>query len=264
MNDAVRLESEGALAVITLNRPEEMNALNLDMAEGLLRAAIACDEDREVRAVMVTGAGDVFCAGGDIREMQANADGEGNAGAFLKKLAAELHAAIATLARMEKPVIAAVNGTAAGAGFSLAIACDLVLAAEDARLTMAYTGIGLAPDGSSTYFLPRLIGMKRALGMMLTNRVLTGTEALALGLVSETFPAASFAAEARSYAAKLAEGPTRAYAQAKLLVTLGAAETLETQMELERRAIAGCANTADFKEGVTAFFEKRSARFEGR
>jgi 2-(1,2-epoxy-1,2-dihydrophenyl)acetyl-CoA isomerase len=264
MNDAVRLDRDGGLAVITLNRPDAMNALNLDMAEGLLEAAIVCDEDAGVRAVMVTGAGTVFCAGGDIAAMVENADGEGNAGAFLKKLAAELHAGIATLARMEKPVIAAVNGTAAGAGFSLALACDLVLAVEDARLTMAYTRIGLAPDGSSTYFLPRLIGMKRALDMMLTNRVVTGLEAHAMGLVSETFPAASFGADARAYAAKLAEGPTKAYAQAKLLVTLGAAETLETQMELERRAIAGCANTADFREGVKAFFEKRSAHYEGR
>ncbi len=264
MGQAVKLEQDGGLAVVTLDRPEAMNALNMDMSEGLLDAVVACDEDPKVRAVMITGGDSAFCAGGDIRAMLENADEEGRVGAYLKKLTVGLHAAVATIARMPKPVIAAVNGTAAGAGFSLAMGCDLILAADTAKFTMAYTKIALVPDGSSTYYLPRLVGSRRALDLMLTNRVLSASEARDIGIVSEVYPEKDFAAKARAFAADLATGPTQAFGLAKRLVTQSGAESLETQMEHERRAIALCGNSEDFREGTAAFMEKRKPSYAGR
>ena len=264
MGEAVKLKRDGGLAIVTLDRPGAMNALNMDLSDGLVDAVVACDEDPNVRAVLITGEGSVFCAGGDIRAMLENADDDGRVGVFLKKLTIGLHAAIATIARMPKPVIAAVNGTAAGAGFSLAMGCDLILAADTAKFTMAYTKIGLVPDGSSTYFLPRLVGSRRALDLMLTNRVLSANEARDIGIVSEIYPEKEFAAKARAFAGDLAAGPTQAYGFAKRLVTQSGAESLETQMEHERRAIAACGNSEDFREGTAAFLEKRKPDYVGR
>lgn len=251
------------LAVLTLNRPDAYNALNLQMAEDLLNALIACDEDRAVRAVLLTGAGRAFCSGGDIRQMRAEADPDGRSGDFLKRLTVRLHAAVATLVRMPKPVVAAVNGPAAGAGLSLALTGDLVVAADTANFTVAYTAIGLAPDGSSTFFLPRLVGPKRAYELMALNRPMPAEEALSLGMINAVFPAANFAADALAYALRLANGPTRALGHAKQLLALGAHSGLETSMEFERRAIAECGRSADFIEGSNAFIEKRAATFKG-
>lgn len=163
-----------------------------------------------------------------------------------------------------KPVITAVNGAAAGAGFSLALAGDLVLAADNARFTIAYTAIGLAPDGSSTFTLPRLIGAKRALELMCTNRPLSAAEAKELGIVNQVFPAARFAQLARDFAVSLAHGPTIALGHAKKLVTLSTQCSFETQMEHERRAIAACGHTEDFIEAANAFLSKQQPRFRGQ
>ncbi len=261
---AVLFEKDGGLGIVTLNRPEAYNAMNGPVMSALLGAAIACDEDDDVRAVLVTGAGPAFCAGGDVVAMAEVGAKTGSASIFLKELTVPLHGAIATFYRMAKPVVAAVNGIAAGAGFSLAMACDLVVAAESAVFTMAYTGIGAAPDGSSTYFLPRLVGTKRAYELIATNRVLSAADAKALGIVAEIFPDASFAEDARAYAARLAAGPTLALGLAKQLVASSTESSLETQMEFERRAIAACGRTEDFKEGTRAFAEKRKPAFTGR
>jgi len=267
-NDAseapVRIERSGGLATITLNRPQAFNALDLALGEALVDAAITCDEDASVRAVMITGEGRAFCGGGDIRQMRERADAEGRAAAFLKKLTLTLHAAVATFARMPKPVVTAVNGPAAGAGFSLAVCGDLVVAADTATFALAYTAIGLAPDGGSTFYLPRLVGAKRAFALIAENRPLSAAEAQALGLVNEVFPADSFAADAEALARKLAEGPTLALGAAKKLLMLSTESGLETQMEHERRAIADCARSDDFVAGSTAFVEKRKPTFEGR
>jgi 2-(1,2-epoxy-1,2-dihydrophenyl)acetyl-CoA isomerase len=189
---------------------------------------------------------------------------DGHAGIFLETLTVSLHEAIATMAHMGKPIIMAVNGAAAGAGFSLAIAGDLVLAADNARFTVAYTTIGLAPDGSSTFTLPRLIGPKRAFELMYTNQTLSANEAKELGIVNQIFPAAQFVERTREYAVNIAKGPTAALGCAKKLLTLSAHSSLETQMEHERRAIAACGRTADFREGTDAFFAKRAPKFQGR
>jgi 2-(1,2-epoxy-1,2-dihydrophenyl)acetyl-CoA isomerase len=161
------------------------------------------------------------------------------------------------------PVITAVNGAAAGAGFSLAIAGDVALAADNARFTVAYTAIGLAPDGSSTFTLPRLIGPKRAFELIYTNRAVSASEAKELGRVNQVFPAAQFTDQVRKFAVSVAKGPTAALGCAKKLLTLSAQSSLETQMEHERRAIAACGRTADFREGTDAFFAKRPPNFRG-
>ncbi len=262
--NTVLTEREGGLAVLTLNRPDSYNAIDGAMMQALLDALIECDEDASVRAVLLTGAGKAFCAGGDLKAMQAEDAAGRSVGAFLKRLTVPVHGAMATMARMEKPVIGAVNGVAGGAGFSFALACDLVLAAESAVFTMAYTKAGLAPDGGSSFFLPRVVGPKRAYDLMVNNAVLTAQEARDLGIVNAVYRDASFMAEARSYAERIAAGPTRAFGAAKRLVALSPESSLETQMEHERRAIAECAGTEDFKEGVAAFVEKRPPGFKGR
>lgn len=260
----VLLDRADGVGTITLNRPAAFNALDLDLADGLLAALIDCDEDPAVRAVVITGNGPAFCAGGDIRQMVAHSLPAGHPAAFLKLLTARFHAAMATLARMPKPVVAAVNGAAAGAGFSVAIACDLTIAADSAKFTVAYAGIGVSPDGSATYHLPRLVGPKRAYELFALNRPLTAAEACDAGLVNQVFPVADFAAAARDYAARLAAGPTVALGAAKRLIAASWDASLEAQMEHERREIAACGRTEDFRNATEAFVAKRRPVFAGR
>jgi 2-(1,2-epoxy-1,2-dihydrophenyl)acetyl-CoA isomerase len=253
-DDPVLIERENGLVILTLNRADAYNAIDGPLIEALLDALIDCDEDASVRAVMITGIGKAFCAGGNLKAMKAEAEASGSAGPFLKKLTVSVHGAIATIARMEKPVIAAVNGPAGGFGFSLALACDLVLASENAVFTMAYTKAGLAPDGGSSFFLPRIVGPKRAYDLMVNNEVLS----------PQIMPGDSFMEEARAYGSRLAEGPTLAFGAAKRLIAFSPESSMETQMEHERRAIAECGGTEDFKEGVAAFVEKRVPDFKGK
>lgn len=253
---------EQGVATITLNRPEAANGIDMEMARELMQAAIRCDEDSNVRAVLLTGsAGKMFCAGGDLKSFAAY--GEAIAGA-IKELTVYLHAAISRLARMEKPLIVAVNGTAAGAGFSLAIAGDLVLSAASAKYTMAYTAAGLTPDGSATWLLPRLVGVRRAAELILTNRRLSAEEALDWGLVNQVVADDELMDKARALASQLAKGPTRAFGMSKKLLLASFENSLETQMELEARGIAGMTNTADGREGIQAFMEKRAPQFSGK
>jgi len=254
------LDVRDAVAHITLNRPDSANALNIDMGRDLMHAALQCDEDPAIRAVVITGAGRMFCAGGDLKSFAAQGE---QLPYHLKEVTTYLHAAISRFTRMDPPVVAAVNGTAAGAGMSLACACDIVLAAESARFTMAYTRAGLTPDGSSTYFLPRIVGLKRALELTLTNRLLSAQEAQEWGIVTRVVPDANLLAEADTLAAQLAGSATKALGATKRLLHSGWTETLETQMEHETQAIAAMARTADAREGITAFLEKRAPQFKG-
>ena len=258
---ALLFEVRDSIARITLNRPDAANAINVDMARDLMHAALQCDEDPTVRAVIISGTGRMFCAGGDLKSFAVQGE---NLAYHLKEVTTYLHAAMSRLTRMDAPIVAAVNGTAAGAGMSLACACDLVLAAESARFTMAYTRAGLTPDGSSTYFLPRIVGLKRALELTLTNRLLSAQEACEWGIVTRVVPDANLQAEADTLAAQLASSATGALGAAKRLLHSGWTETLETQMELETRAIAARAYTADGREGITAFLEKRAPKFTGQ
>ena len=249
------------VAHITLNRPDAANSINKEMSTDLMHAAIRCGEDPAIRAVLITGAGRVFCSGGDLKGFAAR----GNDLPYgLKEDTTYLHATISRLTRIDPPVIAAVNGSAAGAGLSLACACDIVVAAETTSFTMAYTRAGLTPDGSSTYFLPRIVGLKRALELTLTNRILSAQEALEWGIVTRIVPEAELLTQAHTLAAQLAAGPTKALGASKRLLHSGWTETLETQMEHESQAIAGMARTADTSEGIKAFLEKRTAEFKGQ
>lgn len=261
MADDILLEIDGALARITLNRPDAANALTLPMCQELLRVAIRCDEDPTVRAILMTGAGKLFCAGGDLASFAEMGD---RIGAGLKEMTHYLHAAISRLTRGDAPVVTAVNGAAAGAGMSLAVAGDLVFASEKAKFSMAYTAAGLSPDGSSTFFLPRIIGLRRSAELMLTNRRLSAAEALDWGLVNQVVPAEEAVGQAESIARQLAEGPTGAFGVVKKLLATSFTESLESQMELEAQGIAGCSGTADGQEGIAAFLEKRAPRFSGR
>jgi len=259
--DTIDYRVQDAVATITLNRPQAYNALNLALGRDLCTAAIEADEDRAVRCIVVTGAGKAFCSGGDVKDFADNLE---RIGVLVKELTTVFHGAISRLARSPKPVVMAVNGVAAGAGFSLAVAGDFVLATESARFTLAYAKIAAAPDGSSTWFLPRLVGYRRAMELYALNRSLTAREALDWGLLTRVIPDAEFAAAAQAFARELAAGPTAAIGRAKQLFRDSTHESLETQMELEAQAIAASGHTSDFKAGVTAFAGKQPApRFTG-
>jgi 2-(1,2-epoxy-1,2-dihydrophenyl)acetyl-CoA isomerase len=252
---------DGGVATLTLNRPDVANAMDLDMSKELMHAAIRCDEDATIRAVVITGAGRFFSAGGDLEGFRAAGD---DVASLLKEMTVYLHAAISRFARMDAPVVAAVNGMAAGAGFSLMGACDITIAAESARFTSAYTAASLSPDGSSTYFIPRLIGRRRAMELMLTNRRLSAAEALEWGLINEVVPDDELVGRAAEVAKELAGGATLAFGKVKDLLNATFSESLETQMEREARAIADLTHSEDGREGIAAFLEKRAPEYRGR
>lgn len=249
------------VAHLTLNRPDAANSINENMGKDLMHAALRCDEDPEIRAVLISGAGKIFSGGGDLKDFISKGD---QLPYHIKEITTYLHAAISRLTRMDAPVVAAVHGAVAGAGMSIAIACDIVVAAETTRFMVAYTRAGLVPDGSSTYFLPRIVGLKRALELTLTNRMFSAQEALQWGLITRVVPDNELLAQARAIAVQLAAGPTRAYGISKRLLHSGWMETLETQMENESQAIANSARTLDAREGITAFLEKRPPKYKGK
>ena len=248
------------LATITLNRPEAANAINLTMSQELMRVAIECDENPEVRAVLITAHGKMFSAGGDMKAFI----GAESIAHLLKEMTVYLHGAISRFARMDAPVVIAVNGTAGGGGFSLAMAGDLILAAESARFVSAYTKSALSPDGSSTYFLPRAIGLRRAAELMLTNRVLTAAEALDWQLISRVVADDDLLTEATALGKELASGPTLAFGKVKTMLLATYGESLETQMEAEAHNIAELSRSEDTAEGIASFVGKRSPDYQGR
>lgn len=250
------------VATITFNRPDAANAIGPRGARELHAAAMDADDDPQVRAVVLTGAGKMFCAGGDLGAFAQAGDG---ARKLLMQMTGDVHLGLSRLARSKAPVIAAVNGTAAGAGFSLVMACDLAIAAESAVFTMAYTRAGLSPDGSATYYMPRKIGDRRARELMLTNRVLSSQEALDWGVVNEVVADGEALAKAQALAKQLAAGPTAAFGAVKTLLNGTFEQTLESQMELEARSIASLAGApdGDGREGIAAFVQKRRPQFKG-
>jgi 2-(1,2-epoxy-1,2-dihydrophenyl)acetyl-CoA isomerase len=255
--ESIALEQSGPIARITLNRADAANAMNDTMTRELADAARRCDHGA-TKVVVLTGAGRFFSAGGDLR---AIASSSSTAGHYVKTIADDLHRAISTFARMDAVLITAVNGVAAGAGFSLAVTGDLVLAAESATFTMAYTAAGLSPDGSSSYYLPRLIGVRRTQELMLTNRRLSAGEALQWGLLTEVVDDAELAARVDAVAQQIASGARRSASAVKKLVLMSFTSGLEEQMEIEARLIAECADSADGNEGIDAFLQKRRPEF---
>ena len=255
--DTLNLGSAGPVTRIVLNRPDAANGINDVLAREWADAAMRCDV-AETKVVLLTGTGRFFCAGGDLKAMAASSLGTGR---FVKGMADDLHRAISTFARMDAVLITAVNGVAAGAGFSLAVTGDLVLVAESASFTMAYTAAGLSPDGSSSFYLPRLIGVRKTQELMLTNRTLSAAEALAWGLVTELADSADLAARAEALAQKIASGAKQSASAVKKLVLMSFDNGLEEQMEWEGRLIAECADSPDGNEGINAFIEKRRPTF---
>lgn len=253
---------DGGVATIALNRPEALNAFIPRMGEEFADAMCRTRTDAAVRAVVVKGVGRAFCAGGDVKAFAQFLQGDPQA-AFLE-LAGRLHAGIIEIRRTPKPVIAQVHGVAAGAGMSLALACDLTIAADTARFMMAYARVGLSPDGSSTYFLPRLVGPKKALEIFYIGDPISADEALRLGLVNRVVPEGALGEETQALACRLAAGPTLAFGRAKELTYRSLHQGLEVQLEDERQFIARSGMSADFREGVQAFLEKREPKFTGR
>ncbi len=252
----IKFEQSGAITRITLNRPDAANGMNDTMTRELADAARRCDTEA-TKVVLLTGAGRFFCAGGDLKSF-ASAPSRGR---YIKGVADELHRAISTFARMDAVLITAVNGVAAGAGFSIAVTGDLVLAAESASFTMAYTRAGLSPDGSSSYYLPRLIGVRKTQELMLTNRTLSAQDAAQWGLVTEVVPDAELADRANALADQMAATSRQSNGAVKALLLTTFKNGIEEQMELEGRLIAEHADSHDGREGVDAFLAKRKAEF---
>ncbi|MFD6280051.1 enoyl-CoA hydratase/isomerase family protein [Streptomyces sp. NPDC060209] len=257
MSVGIEVQDDG-LAHVTLRRGEAGNAIDLRMARGLLDAARVCQREG-ARAVLLTGEGKSFCVGGDLREF-SQFTGE----ALEKHLIAvtdALHDALRTFAALDAPVVAAVQGAVAGAGIGLAAAADVTLAADNASFTAAYTGIGYSPDGGVSWFLPRIVGPKRALDLLLTNRRLPAAEAAAIGLVSRVVAPDRLSAEATRTAEALRRGPTAAFGATRRLLAAGLTADLGPHLDSEARAIAAAAASDEGREGVAAFLSKRAPEF---
>lgn len=263
MTDIIRLEQAGAVATLTLNRPDALNALNSAMAEGLAEATEAVQKDDGVRCLVIRGAGDGFMAGGDLKQFHRLVT-QGGAGDVAPIDFDVVHRAIRAIRTMAKPVLASVHGPVAGFGVSLMSACDLAIAADDSFFTLAYCLIGTSPDGGSTYHLPRTVGLKRAMEMALLGDRFDAAKALEIGLINRVVATDQQAAETDKLAARLAQGPTYALGRTKLLLNETFLNPLADQLDAEARAFADCARSDDFIEGITAFLEKRSAKFTGR
>ncbi len=258
----IDVRQQAGAAWITMNRPEALNALDAPLKDALLAALREAAGDPAVRAVALTGAGRGFCPGQDLKEMEA-AYRQGRTADFADVLERHLAPIIRLLATMPKPTVALVNGVAAGAGVSLALACDLRLASSASRFKLAFEGIALIPDGGATWHLSRLVGLSRALELALLDDWVEADAALAYGLVNRVWPAEQFAEQAEAAVAKLAAGPTVAHARTKALLRDNLQATLDEALTAEAKAQIAAGETADHLEGVTAFLEKRAPRFQG-
>jgi 2-(1,2-epoxy-1,2-dihydrophenyl)acetyl-CoA isomerase len=252
------VQREGALVRLTLNRPDALNALDVPMARALALAAGELAADQGVRCVVLQGSGRGFCAGGDLLKMKA--DPVPVAGELIEAL----HAAIASLCTMRAPLLASVHGVVAGAGMSLLLACDLAIAAEGTRFNLAYVNIGASCDASSSWSLPRVVGLRKALEIAMLGETLEAAEALRLGLVNRVVPAGELEAQTGALAQRLAEGPTQALGEVKRLLRDSLQTGLREQLDAEAAAFLRCAATRDFEAGLEAFVAKRAPHYVGR
>lgn len=261
MKEPVMLSIRNQVATLALNRPEVLNALDESMLIRFCELAEALEADSDVRAVVLRGEGPAFCAGGDVKRFHANLP---RLPQLIISLGRELNRAILALRRMAKPVLASVHGAVAGAGVSLLAAADLAVAAQGTRFTLAYDKIGACPDGGVTYFLPRLVGYRKAVEWMLLGETFDSQTAIAQGLVNWVVPAEQLAEKTEEIAARLASGPTYAHGQTKALMNQAFDASLSAQLEAEIQAFSRCARSADLAEGVAAFVEKRGPVFVGK
>lgn len=258
MNDTVLTQKQGSILEVTLNRPEAYNALNLDMMERLGETLASAAVDDSIKGVLLTGKGKAFCAGGDLKWMSQQSE---EMGSVLHKLAPQFHLSITEIRRMPKPVVAAINGVAAGGGFSLALACDFRVMGQSAILRQAYTSSGLSIDGGGSFALPRLVGLARAMEIMAFDKPISSTQALEWGLVTKVVPDDEVFSEALALLDELTKTALHSFAWSKKLMTDSFSNTLETQLELERQGISDCAAHPNGQEGIRAFVEKRKPSF---
>lgn len=262
MTAPLLLERDGVVATLTLNRPESLNTLDLSLMDALVDAAADVASDDALRVVVIRGAGKHFMAGGDIRTFAGMLDGEPyERTARFKRMIARLHSAIEAFHRMPHPVIGQVQGAVAGFGLSLMNACDLVVAADSAYFASAYRAIALTADGGGSWALPRLVGMRRAMEIMLLGERFDAQQALDWGLVNRVVPLADVDATVAAVVKSLVDGPTLAIRNAKRLMRESLGRSLSAQLDAEAASFAACAGTPDFVEGIAAFLEKRPARF---
>ncbi|MSO74794.1 MAG: enoyl-CoA hydratase [Alphaproteobacteria bacterium] len=265
MSEIVGVEIENAVATITLNRPEALNALNIELAKALADAVLGVEVDEGVRCVVIRGAGGHFMAGGDLKFFKATLnEPAGERRRFFRAMVETVHPTMIALRRMNKPVIASVEGAAAGFGMSLMLACDLAIAAENAYFSLAYVNIGTSPDGSGTFFLPRAVGLRRAMEIALLGERFDAKRALELALINRVVSTEALGAETEKLARRLANGPTLAIAATKQLLNRSLEVPLEAQLEAEAASFSACAASEDFVEGINAFIEKRKPAYRGR
>jgi 2-(1,2-epoxy-1,2-dihydrophenyl)acetyl-CoA isomerase len=258
MNDPILTQQHGNILEITLNRPESYNALNLEMMKMLDEALSSAATSDLIKGILLTGRGKAFCAGGDLKWISQQTEEKGS---VLYRLAPQFHLSITEIRRMGKPVVVAIHGTAAGGGFSLALACDFRVMAHSAVLRQAYTSSGLSIDGGGSFGLPRLVGSARAMEIMAFDQPISSTQALDWGLVTKVVPDDEVLTEGLAMLASLTKTSLHSFAWSKKLITDSFNNTLETQMELERQGISDCAAHPDGQEGIRAFVEKRKPSF---
>lgn len=256
---AVLLHKENGVGYITLNRPDKYNSYNREMALGLQEYLDDCEADDAVRCIYLTGAGKGFCSGQDLGEAMNPTPEE-----FARMVEEHYNATILRIRRIEKPVIAAVNGVAAGAGANIALACDIVLASESASFIQAFSKIGLIPDSGGTFFLPRLVGMQRAAALMMTAEKVMAADAVVMGMIYKSFADEVFEAESKKMAMMLAQMPTKGIGLTKRLLNSSYSHDLRQQLDMEKGVQMEAGGTADFREGVMAFLEKRKPAFKGK
>ena len=263
--NTLRLEADGEIGTLTLDRPKVLNAMSPELIGELVTAAAWLADRAPLRALIVTGNGRAFSAGGDVHWFRRGLDESGEAlSAEVRRGADVLHQAIVDFRRIPYPVVAAVNGVAAGAGFSLALMCDTRIASEEAAFVCAYGRIGASPDGGMTYFLPRIVGPGRAIELLLNDPLLSAEQAQEMGIVAEIVPADALMERAREKARKLAAKAPHYVRTSKRLISVSLENTLADHLQLERHGIADSMATEDLREGVTAFLEGREATFTGR
>ena len=250
---------QGKVGLVKFNRPDSLNALNTALAKDFENVVNQVGEAKQIRSVIVTGKGRAFCAGGDLPEFKDAADPK----RFLYDLAEKVHLSIIKLRSMKAPWIAAINGPCFGVGLSLACCCDLRIASAKAKFSVAFTGVGLAPDSSLLYYLPKIVGLAKATEMTMLNRVLSAEEALRIDLVTAVAEPENLMEESLAMAKSLAEMPTLALGMDKIMLDAGYCENLEQHLDLELKCISDSASTADFQEGCKAFIERRKPHFTG-
>lgn len=260
MKEVVLITKKDSVAEIRLNRPETLNALNVELSEALGTALASTAKDKGVRAVILRGEGRAFSAGGDLKMFHQHLP---RADRAFRRISGLLNKAIRSIRTMPKPVIAGIHGPAYAAAFGLSLACDLILASESARLSASYINIALTPNGSATIYLPRLVGWHRAAECFFTGKVLSAREALEWGIVNRVVGDKEFDAALWAWAKELARQPTRSIARTKQLMNQSLGIPYLSHLEKEKAAIAWSATTPDFEEGVTAFVEKKKPKFKG-